>query len=118
MAVYDLARRRLCVRVVYDGPAGAGKTTNVRQLAGAFASQRWGELETREELAGRTLWFDWLQIRAGVVCGMPLLCQIVTVPGQLALTPRRARRTARPRPPGWVCSFPLAASCPRSRSTT
>lgn len=94
MAVYDLAHRRLCVRVVYDGPAAAGKTTNVRQLAGAFASQRWGELETREELAGRTLWFDWLQIRAGVVWGLPLVCQIVTVPGQAGLTPRRRRLLA------------------------
>lgn len=94
MAVYDLAHRRLCVRVVYDGPAGAGKTTNVRQLASAFSTQRWGELETPEELAGRTLWFDWLQIRAGVVCGFPLVCQIVSVPGQVALTPRRRRLLA------------------------
>jgi signal recognition particle receptor subunit beta len=91
MAVYDPAHRRMCVRVVYDGPAGAGKTTNVRQLAGAFATQTWGEVDTPEEMAGRTLWFDWLQIRAGVVCGFPLICQVITVPGQVALTPRRRR---------------------------
>jgi signal recognition particle receptor subunit beta len=94
MAVFDVAHRRMCVRIVYDGPASSGKTTNARQLASAFASQRWGELDTPEEMAGRTLWFDWLQIRAGVVCGYPLICQIVTVPGQVALTPRRRKLLA------------------------
>ncbi len=89
MAFFDPHEQRLCVRVVYDGAAGAGKTTNMHQLASLFASRDPNRVETSYEVEGRTLYFDWLQIRAGLVAGIPLLCQIVSVPGQVALTPRR-----------------------------
>jgi signal recognition particle receptor subunit beta len=89
MAVFDVAQQRMCVRVVYDGVASAGKTTNLRQLAELFATQRTGELFSPAELDGHTLYFDWLQIAAGMVCGFPLLCQAISVPGQLVLTTRR-----------------------------
>lgn len=89
MAVFDVEQQRMCVRVVYDGVASAGKTTNLRQLAELFATQRTCELYSPAEMDGRTLYFDWLQIAAGMVCGFPLLCQVITVPGQLVLTPRR-----------------------------
>jgi signal recognition particle receptor subunit beta len=89
MAHYDPELRRLCVRIVYDGPANAGKTTNVRQLAAIFPSCEAPEVISPSEIAGRTLSFDWLEIRAGVLLGFPLVCQVVTVPGQGVLTPRR-----------------------------
>ncbi len=89
MAAFDLVHQRMCVRVVFDGAAGAGKTTNLRQLAEIFATQRTCELFSPAELDGRTLYFDWLQLAAGMVCGFPLLCQVISVPGQLVLTPRR-----------------------------
>lgn len=89
MPFFDPHEQRLCVRVVYDGAAGAGKTTNMHQLASLFASRDGNRVETSYEVEGRTLYFDWLQIRAGSVSGFPLLCQIVSVPGQLGLTPRR-----------------------------
>ncbi len=89
MAIFDVEQQRMCVRVVYDGVASAGKTTNLRQLAELFATQRTCELFSPAEMDGRTLYFDWLQIAAGMVCGFPLLCQVITVPGQLVLTARR-----------------------------
>jgi signal recognition particle receptor subunit beta len=89
MATFDLAQQRVCVRVVYDGAASAGKTTNLRQLAEIFATQRTCELLSPAEMEGRTLYFDWLQIAAGMVCGFPLVVQIITVPGQVVLTARR-----------------------------
>ncbi|HEY2518233.1 MAG TPA: GTPase domain-containing protein [Polyangiaceae bacterium] len=89
MATFDIAQQRMCVRVVYDGAASAGKTTNLRHLAELFASQRTCELYSPAEMDGRTLYFDWLQIAAGMVCGFPLVCQVITVPGQVVLTPRR-----------------------------
>jgi signal recognition particle receptor subunit beta len=89
MAVFDPTEERLCVRVVYDGAASAGKTTNLRQLASLFASQRTTEVISPAELEGRTLYFDWMQIAAGAVCGFPLLCQVVSVPGQHAFRARR-----------------------------
>ncbi len=89
MAIFDPREQRLCVRVVYDGVAGAGKTTNLQQLAAMFAAQKATEVYSPAELYGRTLYFDWMQLPAGVVAGIPLLCQVISVPGQLVLGPRR-----------------------------
>jgi hypothetical protein len=89
MPVFDIEQQRMCVRVVYDGAASAGKTTNARQLAELFATQRTSEVFSPAEMNGRTLYFDWLQIAAGMACGFPLVCQVITVPGQQVLTPRR-----------------------------
>ncbi len=89
MAIFDPREQRVVIRVVYDGAAGAGKTTNLRQLSALFAAQRASEVHSPGELGGRTLYFDWMQVRAGALAGIPLLCQIISVPGQVVLTPRR-----------------------------
>ncbi len=89
MPIYDPFEQRMAVRVVYDGVACAGKTTNLRQLCTLFLAQRTTELYSPGDMHGRTLFFDWMQIQAGVVSGFPLLCQVVSVPGQVVLTPRR-----------------------------
>ncbi len=89
MAVFDPDAQRICVRVVYDGSAGTGKTTNLRQLSTLFAGQRSAELTSPAELRGRTLYFDWMDISAGAACGFPLMCQVISVPGQVAFTERR-----------------------------
>ncbi len=89
MAIFDPREQRVVIRIVYDGAAGAGKTTNLRQLAALFSAQRPTEVHSPGELAGRTLYFDWMQVRAGALAGIPLLCQIISVPGQVVLTPRR-----------------------------
>ncbi len=89
MAIFDPTEQRMCVRIVYDGIAGTGKTTNLRMLCELFATQRKTELHSPGEVDGRTLLFDWVQILAGSICGFPLMCQVITVPGQVVLTPRR-----------------------------
>lgn len=90
MAVYDRDNAKLVVRVVYDGPGNAGKTTNLAEMCQFFTSRRRSELRSPEPHDGRTVWFDWLQIDAGLVGGFALRCQIVTVPGQLVLRRRRS----------------------------
>jgi hypothetical protein len=109
MATFDPLEQRLCVRVVYDGTAGTGKTTNLRQLAALFATQRATEVHTPSEVDGRTLYFDWMQIAAGVVSGIPLLCQIISVPGQVVLTPRRRHLLATADVVVYVCDSSAAA---------
>jgi signal recognition particle receptor subunit beta len=90
MAIFDREPGKLVVRVVYDGPARAGKTTNLRQIVTMFTARRRSELVVPEERSGRTLWFDWIQVDGGIVSGYGLRCQIVTVPGQLVLRRRRS----------------------------
>ncbi len=85
MALLDPERRCIVIRVVYDGPALAGKTTNLKVLARSLGS----EIFSGEEADGRTLFFDWVDYVGGSFDGMPIRCQIVGVPGQQVLMRRR-----------------------------
>ncbi len=94
MALFDPGSGMLVVRIVYDGLAHAGKTTNLQRLCGFFAARRRSELYTPESLDGRTGFFDWLRLDAGLVMGHRLRCHMITVPGQAAHAERRDRLLA------------------------
>ncbi len=89
MAVFDAESGKIVVRVVYDGPGRAGKTTNLEQMCTFFSHHRRSELYKGESASDRTLYLDWLQLDGGLVAGRELRCQLVTVPGQVALHRRR-----------------------------
>jgi len=89
MAVFDPILRSLIARVVYDGPAFSGKTTNVKQICEAFPVQQRGEVYTPGSLKGRTMFFDWLEVTLGKLGTLPFRCQILSVPGQRARSYRR-----------------------------
>ena len=89
MAVYDPESNKLLVRVVYDGPGMAGKTTNLQQICSFFAPQRRSELYTGTTAAQRTLCLDWMHLDGGLVRGHDLRCHLLTVPGQAVLSRRR-----------------------------
>ncbi len=86
MATLDRKRDALVVRIVYDGPPTAGKTTTLRALAQRLGQ---GQVFTPEESAGRTVYFDWMEYTGGRFEGRQIHCQIISVPGQRALAPRR-----------------------------
>jgi len=85
MAIIDDTKGVLVVRIVYDGPALSGKTTSLRALAKGVSSK----VECPAELAGRTLFFDWVDYVGGLFDGRQIRCQIVSVPGQKELAHRR-----------------------------
>ena len=85
MAVLDREREVIVIRVVYDGPPEAGKTTSLRALASTLLQR----LHSPAEEYGRTLYFDWLDYTAGRFEGCQVRCQIVSVPGQRELAHRR-----------------------------
>ena len=87
MAFLDREREVIVIRVVYDGPPEAGKTTSLRALAGSLGQN----LKSPVEEYGRTLYFDWMDYTAGRFEGYQIRCQIVSVPGQRELAPRRWR---------------------------
>jgi signal recognition particle receptor subunit beta len=92
MARFDKSTGEIVLRVVYDGPATAGKSTNVRGLQAAYAAQSRGELFVPEHTAGgRTRWFDWLLLDAGHLDDRALRVEVLTVPGQLAFASLRFR---------------------------
>jgi signal recognition particle receptor subunit beta len=86
VAVLDTSANEIVIRVVYDGPPRAGKTTSLRALAGSLATSA---ITPQEDHEGRTLWFDWMEYTGGRYEGCRIKCQIVSVPGQPALAARR-----------------------------
>ncbi len=94
MAYYDSTRREIVLRIVYDGLATAGKTTNLRSLHQSFLARASGDIYVPAERAGRTTYFDWLELMSGYVDDWALRCQVLTVPGQFAIAERRFRLLA------------------------
>jgi GTPase SAR1 family protein len=88
MALIDSEASEIVIRLVYDGPPEAGKTTSLRALAGSLAQNAYTPAEGHD---GRTLWFDWMEYVGGRFEGCQIRCQIVSVPGQRALNARRRR---------------------------
>src|SRR5262249_26914132 len=86
MALIDSEASEIVIRLGYDGPPEAGKTTSLRARAGSLAQATYTPDEGPD---GRTLWFDWMEYVGGRFEGCRIRCQIVSVPGQRALAARR-----------------------------
>ena len=114
MAFFDPIRQTVTVRIVYDGLGTAGKTTNIRQIHALFTLARHGEIVVPEESGGRTLYFDWLELNVGFVDDIPLVCQVLTVPGQFAYVERRWAILRNPDAIVQVCDC-SPSGVPRSR---
>lgn len=89
MPSFDSARNCHVVRIVYDGPGMAGKTTNLKRICDVIPSSRRSEMYTPAELKGRTMFFDWLEIDGPSQGGQALKFQLITVPGQVQRAYRR-----------------------------
>lgn len=88
MALIDSDAGEIVIRLVYDGPPQAGKTTSLRALATSLTRPTYSPDEDGD---GRTLWFDWMEYVGGRFEGCQIRCQIVGVPGQRELAARRRR---------------------------
>lgn len=90
MAWFDPTTNSIVLRVVYDGVARVGKTSNLRELVNAFSDRVLCPLTAPEQgVSGQTHTFDWLELDAGQLDDRALRCQVVSVPGALALSERR-----------------------------
>ncbi len=89
MASFDAERGAYVVRIVYDGPGMAGKTTNLKRVCELVPAERRSEMVTPAELKGRTMFFDWLEVEGPKNKGTALMLQLITVPGQLERNYRR-----------------------------
>jgi signal recognition particle receptor subunit beta len=89
MPSYDSARDCHVLRIVYDGPGLAGKTTNLQQICALVPARRRSEMYTPAALKGRTMFFDWMEVDAPPQGGKKLKVQLITVPGQIQRNYRR-----------------------------
>jgi signal recognition particle receptor subunit beta len=85
-----LENDQLVVRVVYTGPPLAGKTRSVRALMPLLQGKGADEaVMSPGEWRGRTAFFDFADYVGGAFEGKPIRCQILSTPGQVALSDRR-----------------------------
>jgi len=83
MAFVNYATRNIAIKVVYYGPGLSGKTTNLRYIFTMMDEESRGDLLCLETPAERTLFFDLLPIKAGLICDFRTHFQLLTVPGQV-----------------------------------
>lgn len=83
MAFVNYATGNLAIKIVYYGPGLSGKTTNLRYIYTNMDADFRGELICLETDTERTLFFDLLPIKAGVIDDFKIHLQLMTVPGQV-----------------------------------
>ncbi len=89
MPILDEKTGSFVVRIVYDGPPFAGKTTNVVFLHRHLLSAREGAIHSPHSQSERTAFFDFREFDGGFVDGKRVKVQVVSVPGQLEYIRRR-----------------------------
>lgn len=83
MAFINYATKSLAIKIVYYGPGLSGKTTNIRYIYSKLDPDSRGDLICLETPTERTLFFDLLPIKAGLINEFNTHFQLMTVPGQV-----------------------------------
>ena len=74
--------RQILFKVVYYGPAEAGKTTNLQQIFRQVPSSQRSDMTVLDTDGDRTLFFDYFQMKLGRIGGFDPHINLYTVPGQ------------------------------------
>jgi mutual gliding-motility protein MglA len=83
MPLINQASREIQFKIVYYGPALAGKTANLIYIHSRIGQAYRGDLVSLATSADRTLFFDLLPLRAEILQGFKTKFQLFTVPGQV-----------------------------------
>ena len=83
MAFVNHSTKSIAVKIVYYGPGLSGKTTNLRFIYSKMDPDSRGDLLCLETPMERTLFFDLLPIKAGLIHEFQVHFQLMTVPGQV-----------------------------------
>jgi signal recognition particle receptor subunit beta len=75
--------RELLVKLVYYGPGLGGKTTSLQRIHQASPAETRGQIVSLATPVDRTLYFDFLPLRATIVRDHHVRLQLFTVPGQV-----------------------------------
>ena len=83
MPLINYASREIQFKIVYYGPALAGKTANLIYIHSRIGPAYRGDLVSLATSADRTLFFDLLPLHAEILQGFRTKFQLFTVPGQV-----------------------------------
>ncbi len=83
MAFVNYVTKNLAVKIVYYGPGLSGKTTNLRYIYSKLDPDSRADLICLETDTERTIFFDLLPVKAGLIGDFKVHFQLMTVPGQV-----------------------------------
>jgi hypothetical protein len=83
MPIVNYAARTVSFKIVYYGPAIAGKTANLKWIHEHLPGTHRGDMVSLAAGDDRTLFFDFLPVSAVTVRGFTARFQLYTVPGQV-----------------------------------
>jgi mutual gliding-motility protein MglA len=83
MPTINYGSKEIQFKIVYYGPALGGKTSNLLYIHSRIAPTYRGDLISLATAADRTLFFDFLPIKAVTLYGFRMKFQLYTVPGQV-----------------------------------
>jgi len=83
MPFINYTTKTIAVKIVYYGPGLGGKTTNIRYIYSHLDKESRGDLISLETPTERTLFFDLLPIKAGMIREFKTHFHLLTVPGQV-----------------------------------
>ncbi len=89
MALVRHDTREIQFKIVYCGPAGVGKTTNLQYIHRRLDPHLRGDLVSISTEQNRTVCFDFLPVHAMEIEGYQTRFQLYTVPGQDTLSAAR-----------------------------
>ncbi len=89
MALVRHDSREIQFKIVYCGPPGGGKTTNLHYLHRRLDPAARGDLVSISTELNRTVCFDFLPVNASEIAGYRTRFQLYTVPGQEILAETR-----------------------------
>ena len=79
MAIIDIERDVVVVRIVYDGPPLSGKTASLKALENILGTTT--QLFSPDKaVTDRSIQFNWLEYIGGSFQGREICCQIISVP--------------------------------------
>jgi mutual gliding-motility protein MglA len=83
MSFVNFATREVQLKIVYYGPGKCGKTTNLQAIHGEILQHVRGNLTSVATAQDRTLFFDFMPLKANAIEGFTTKFQMYTVPGQV-----------------------------------
>ena len=80
MPFINYANQEVNCKLVYCGPGMCGKTTNIQQIYRSIKPDFRGRLVSLYTEAERTVFFDFLPVDLGLVCGFRVRFHLYSVP--------------------------------------
>lgn len=82
MSFVNYINKEINCKIVYFGPAGAGKTANLQYIYAQTSAEDKGQLISPPTTNPHTLFYDFLPLAVGTLRGFKVRFHLYTIPGQ------------------------------------